>query len=205
MRLLIVDDHPIIACGIRSLLAEDREIEIREARSAAQAKRAIKNFPPDVMVLDINLSDGSGLNLCRDAVVRQYKMGVILFSMFDAPILALKAIQRGARGYVSKSEDVANLRKAIHAVASGEFWLSENFAQELAFLKIHIAPPMNLLSERELKIIKSLARGRSIDQIAKTIAVSYGTIAKDCERMRDKFNARDATELIRIATELKIV
>lgn len=205
MRLLIVDDHPIVACGIRSLLSGDRDIEVREARSAAQAKRAIKSLPPDVMVLDINLSDGSGLVLCRDAVALKSKIGVILFSMVDVPMLALEALQRGARGFVSKSEDIENLRRAIRVVASGEFWLSEKFAQELAFLRIHIPFSKSLLSEREYKIIKSLAKGRSIEQIARAIAVSYETIARDCDLMRDKFNARDATELIRIASELKII
>jgi DNA-binding NarL/FixJ family response regulator len=205
MRLLVVDAHPIVATGIRSLLTDDADIVVANARSLREARKLIAKLPPDVIVLDINLPDGSGLQLCDEIVKKRSEIGVIVYAMTEAPILAFEALHRGARGFVSKSGESGVLKQAIRAVAAGELWLTEDYAQQLAFLKVHSAPSKYLLSPREHDIIVNLSQGRNIAQVAKAIAVSYWTVVRDCENLKAKLKARNSTELIRIALELKLV
>ncbi len=93
----------------------------------------------------------------------------------------------------------------MRAVADGRVWLSDYLVQELALIKVRGKPSQELLSEREQEIMRSLANGLNFGQIAKTIAVSYWTIVKECETLRTKLNARSSSELVRIAVELKLV
>ncbi len=205
LRVLIVDDHPIIISACRVLLSEEADLEISEAHTLAAARSAVEREKPHIIILDINLPDGSGLALVRDLCVLEAPPQIIVFSVVDAPMIALQAIQSGARGFVSKGGEVAELRDAVRTVASGGIWLSDAFAQELAFIRIRGKSSEDLLSEREQEILRSLARGRNFQQIAKNITVSYWTVVKECENLKNKLNARNASELIRIAVELKLV
>ncbi len=205
VRVLIVDDHPIIISACRALLAEEESLAITEAHTIAAARKAIEDQQPHIVILDINLPDGSGLALLREFGAREASPQVIVFSVVDAPMIALQAIQCGARGFVSKAGEVAELCDAVRAVASGGVWLSKQLAQELGFIKVRGKPSEDLLSDREQEIMRNLARGRNFQQIAKSITVSYWTVVKECENLKNKLNARSASELIRIAVELKLV
>ncbi|MBS0232069.1 MAG: response regulator transcription factor [Proteobacteria bacterium] len=205
LRLLIVDDHPIIISACRALLSEEDDLEITEAHTVAAAKTAIEQDKPHIVVLDINLPDGSGLALVREVCAQEASPQIIIFSVVDAPMIALQTIQCGARGFISKAGDGVQLRDAIRTVASGRVWLSEELAQELAFIKVRGKPSEELLSNREQEIMRNLARGHNFQQIAKSITVSYWTVVKECENLKSKLNARSASELIRIAVELKLV
>jgi two-component system, NarL family, invasion response regulator UvrY len=205
MRLLIVDDHPIVISACRTLLAEEKDLIISEAHTLAAARKAIDVECPHIVILDINLPDGSGLSLVREVCSREAAPQIIILSVADAPMIALQAIQSGARGFVSKSGEVTELCDAVRAVAAGGVWLSDELAQELAFFKVRGKPSGELLSDREQEIMRNLARGCNFQQIAKSITVSYWTVVKECENLKNKFNARSSSELIRIAVELKLV
>lgn len=204
MHLLVVDDHPIIISAIRSLLSDREDISISGAHSLAEARGALDRMRPDAIVLDMNLPDGSGFTLLREIAAAGH-CGVIIFSVADAPMIALQAIQYGAKAFVGKTDEPADIGEAILAVSRGETWLPERLVQELALMKVYGKPSRNLLSEREQEIMRSLAKGRNFTQIAKKIAVSYWTVAKECDALKNKFNARNASDLIRIAVELKLV
>ncbi|MDB5634770.1 MAG: putative two-component response regulator, luxR family, partial [Tardiphaga sp.] len=113
MRVLIVDDHPIVASGCRALLAGDPDIVILEASDAETGEAAFVAERPDICILDINLPGVSGFELARRILARNMAARIIMFSMNDDPVFAARAIEAGAKGYVSKSGDPADLVEAI--------------------------------------------------------------------------------------------
>jgi two-component system, NarL family, invasion response regulator UvrY len=205
VKLLIVEDHPIVISGCRALFSLNDDVTIMEARTAAEARSAILREPPDVMIVDINLPDGSGLELTRELVAREPEARIVVFSMNDTPILAIQAIQAGAKGYVSKNGGPADLRQAVLAVARGETWISDDLIQEMALLRARNEETAELLNEREQLVLRLLARGRSMAEIANDISVSYKTVASDCTILRKKLGARTSTEMVRIAVEMKLI
>jgi two-component system, NarL family, invasion response regulator UvrY len=119
MRILIVDDHPIVASGCRALLAGQSDIVILEAPDAESGERAFLAEQPDLCVLDISLPSVSGFELARRILAHAPAARIIMFSMNDDPIFAARAIEAGARGYVSKSGDPFKLVEAIREVNNG--------------------------------------------------------------------------------------
>lgn len=176
-----------------------------EARTASAARAALKDGTPDVSVIDINLPDGSGLELTREFVARDANAKVVVFSMSDTPMLAIQAIECGAKGYFSKNGNPSDLKDAVLAVARGDVWVSEDLIQEMALLRANARGATALLSEREHQVLRMLARGRSMAEIANDISVSYKTVAADCAMLRTKLGARTSSEMVRIAVELKLV
>lgn len=204
MKVLVVEDHAIVFSGCRALFADDPDVQLIEARSIAAAREALAADTPDVVVADINLPDGSGLELTRDILTADPAAKVVVFSMSDAPMLAVQAIEIGAKGYVSKNGDPGHLREAVYALSRGERWLPDDLVQELALLRAG-ATRLPSLSDREVEVLRGLARGRSMAEIADQMGVSYKTIAGDCGAIRGKLNARTSSEMVRIAAELRIV
>ncbi len=178
---------------------------IADARTAAEARVAVVRESPDVTIIDINLPDGSGLELTREFVARDPSARIVVFSMSDTPILAIQAVQAGAKGYVSKTGGSTDLREAVLAVGRGETWISDDLVQEMALLRAQNSETTELLSEREQLVLRMLARGRSMAEIANDISVSYKTVASDCAVLRKKLGARTSTEMVRIAVEMKLV
>ena len=203
MKILIVDDHPIVLSGCRALLAEADDMVMLEARDAASAMEVYAEHNPDVSVIDINLPDISGFELARRLQARDPEARIIMFSMNDDPMFAAQAIEGGARGYVSKSDDPQAFLTAIREVYAGRHSLPQDMAQKIAFLRS--AGDAVALSSREREVLRLLAKGKSMSEIAALINVSYKTIATTCAALRAKFSARTPMQLIRIAVEQKIV
>src|SRR6476660_9304992 len=133
MRVLIVDDHRIIASGCRALFADDPGIDILEAPDAESGERAFGEEHPDICVLDINLPTVSGYELARRILGRDASARIIMFSMNDDPMFAARAIEVGAKGFVSKAGDPQDLVEAIRQVAKGGVYLPPAIAQSIAF------------------------------------------------------------------------
>jgi two-component system, NarL family, invasion response regulator UvrY len=205
MRVLIVDDHPIVASGCRALMADDPDIVILEAPSAETGLETFIAERPDVCVLDINLPGVSGFELARRILARDASARIIVFSMNDDPIFAARAIDSGAKGYVSKSGDPADLVKAIRAVASGGVFLAPALAQGIAFARTTSAEGrLAKLTPREIEILRLLGSGKSLSEIAWMINASYKTIANTSSIMRQKLGIRSSSELVRFAIESKL-
>jgi DNA-binding NarL/FixJ family response regulator len=205
VKLLVVEDHPIVISGFRALFSEDDAVSIIEARTLADARVSLERVSADVVVIDINLPDGSGLDLTREILEEDPEARVIVFSMSDTPMLALQAIECGARSFVSKNGNPLDLRDAVMAVARGDSWISDDLVQEMALLRAQARGTTAMLSDREHLVLRMLARGRSMAEIASEIAVSYKTVAADCAALRIKLSARTSSEMVRIASELKLV
>ena len=205
MKVLIVDDHPIVLSGCRALIAEAEDMTMLEARDASRARELFAAKAPDVTVIDISLPDISGFELARRLLLRDPKARIVMFSMNDDPMFAARAIECGAMGYVSKSDDPASLLAAIRTVAGGGRSLSTDMAQKIVFVRVDNGEAAASLTARESEVLRLLANGKSMSEIAALINVSYKTVAMTCTSLRSKFNARTLVELIRIATEQKIV
>ncbi len=202
MRVLIVDDHPIVASGCRALLAGDPEIVILEASDAESGERVFLAEHPDVCVLDINLPTVSGFELARRILARVASARIIMFSMNDDPIFAARAIEIGAKGYVSKSGDPYDLVEAIREVARGLAYLPPAIAQSIAFAGPAFArSPLSKLTSREMEILRLLSAGKSLSEIAWLVHSSYKTIANTSSIMRQKLGVRTSAELVRLAIE----
>jgi two-component system invasion response regulator UvrY len=200
MRVLIVDDHPIVTSGFRALLAGDTEIVILEASDAESGERTFLAEQPDVCVLDINLPSVSGFELARRILTHAASARIIMFSMNDDPIFAVRAIEAGAKGYVSKSGDPWDLVEAIREVGKGGTYLPSTIARNIAFAGPSFAQsPLAKLTSREIEILHLLSKGKSLSEIAWQVHVSYKTIANTSSIMRQKLGVRTSAELVRLA------
>ena len=204
MRVLIVDDHPIIVSGCRALLEGEPHIEIIDAQDGAAGFAAFFNQKPDVGVIDINLPGYSGLELLRRILERDPEARLIIFSMTDHPSVVARSLQAGAKGYIAKNDDPAVFADAIKTVANGGRYLHPDMAEQIAFLRANPGPDaLSNFGDRELEILRLLAAGRSMAQIADLLSVSYKTIVNNCTQLKQKLGAHTALDLLRIAMDVR--
>jgi len=202
MRVLIVDDHRIVASGCRALFADDPEIDVVEASDAESGERVFGEQQPDICVLDINLPTVSGFELARRLLGRDASARIIMFSMNDDPVFAARAIDIGAKGFVSKTGDPQDLVEAIREVAKGGVYLPAAIAQSIAFAGPAFArSPLTKLTAREMEILRLLSAGKCLSEIAWMIHSSYKTVANTSSIMRHKLGVRTSAELVRLAIE----
>jgi two-component system invasion response regulator UvrY len=205
MRVLIVDDHPIVASGCRALFAGDDDIEILEACDAEGGERSFVTEKPDVCVVDINLPTVSGFELARRILAGNSSARIIMFSMNDDPVFAARAIEIGAKGYVSKAGDPCDLVEAIREVANGGVYLPAAIARSIAFAGPAVAQnPLSKLTPREIEILRLLSVGKSLSEIAWLVHASYKTIANTSSIIRQKLGLRSSSELVRFAIESRL-
>ncbi|CCD84297.1 putative two-component response regulator, with HTH luxR family [Bradyrhizobium sp. ORS 285] len=202
MRVLIVDDHPIVASGCRALLSADPDVVLIEAADAESGETSFIAERPDVCVIDINLPTVSGFELARRILAHDANARLIMFSMNDDPVFAARAIDIGAKGYVSKSGDPNDLAEAIREVARGGSYLPPAIARSIAFAGAAVAQsPLAKLTSRELEILRLLSAGKSLSEIAWLIHSSYKTVANTSSIIRQKLGVRTSGELVRLAIE----
>jgi two-component system, NarL family, invasion response regulator UvrY len=205
LRVLIVDDHPIVITGCRALLQTDPRVEVLEAQDGAAGFAAFLDERPDVAVIDINLPGLSGLELLRRILERVPEARLIVFSMNDDPVVAARAIEAGAKGYIAKNDDPTLFAEAVRAVANGGLYLHPDMARQIAFLGSSAnVNALSNLSHRELEILRLLAAGRTMAQIADLLNVSYKTVANNCTQLKQKLGASSAMDLMRIALGARI-
>jgi len=200
MRVLIVDDHRIVASGCRALFGDDPEIVILEACDAESGERAFVDERPDICVLDINLPTVSGFELARRILAHDGAARIIIFSMNDDPIFAARAIEVGAKGYVSKTGDPCDLMEAVREVGKGGTYLPPALARSIAFAGPAFAKsPLSKLTSREMEILRLLSAGKNLSEIAWLVHSSYKTVANTSSIMRQKLGVRTSAELVRLA------
>src|SRR3954466_13267288 len=203
MKILVVDDHPVVVSGFRSLFASDPSVSIDEAADEKSGHRAFLQKRPDVTIIDVNLPDLSGFELMRRIRKDDPSARIIMFSMNDDPAFVLRAVEAGAQGYVSKSDDPRLLVKAIRKVAAGENFITPHLAETVTFSSAAIrASPALQMTPRELEILRLLARGDKIVEIADALEISYKTVANTTSLLKQKLGAKSHSDLIRIAVEM---
>jgi two-component system invasion response regulator UvrY len=200
-RVMLVDDHAIVRSGFRRLLDEYPQIEVvAEAESGEQAYQNFIKRTPDVTVLDISMRDTGGLEILRRLRARSPKVNVVVFSMHEDAALAERAMNMGARGYVTKSSAPDMLAKAVLEVAAGRLFLSPDIAHAIAIFKLSGKDdPLQLLTAREFEIFQQIVAGRTVPAIAAALTLSSKTIANCHTMIRQKLGVETDVQLVKIA------
>jgi two-component system, NarL family, invasion response regulator UvrY len=202
MRILIADDHPIVASGCRTVLADEPDIILLEAPDAETAERIFASEHPDICLIDINLPTVSGFELARRVLAQDAGARIIIFSMNDDPVFVGRAIEVGAKGFVSKTGDPQDLVDAIREVGKGGVYLPPALARSMAFAGPTVASnPLSKLNSREMEILRLLSAGKSLSEIAWLVHSPYKTVANTSSIIRQKLGVRTSAELVRLAIE----
>jgi DNA-binding NarL/FixJ family response regulator len=202
MRVLIADDHPIVASGCRTVLADEPGIVLLEAADAESAERIFASERPDICLIDINLPTVSGFELARRVLAQDAGARIIMFSMNDDPVFVARAIEVGAKGFVSKTGDPQDLVEAIHEVGKGGVYLPPALARSMAFAGPAVTSnPLSKLNAREMEILRLLSAGKSLSEIAWLVHSPYKTVANTSSIIRQKLGVRTSAELVRLAIE----
>ena len=204
IRLLLVDDHAIVREGFHPVLTRDPAfIVVGEAANATEALAQIELLTPDVVIMDINLPDMSGIEATRLAVARRPELRVVMFSVHADPIFALRSRDAGARGYVTKTSGSMELIQAIHVVATGGVYLSSDIAQKMhATDDPRSASGLTSLTPSQKDLVKLLAEGRSVKEIAHLLGLSAKTVANRQTVLRKKLGAHTSIKLLEAARAL---
>ncbi|HZZ68165.1 MAG TPA: response regulator transcription factor [Phenylobacterium sp.] len=200
MRILLVDDHAIVRTGLRKLLAMVSNAEILEAKTGRESLAIAKAQPLDMIILDLNLPELGGLELLSR--LRQFGPAPILvLSMHSEPIYVTRALEAGAQGYMSKNASPDELLTAIRQVSGGGRYIEQEIAQALILQSAVPAASLAQLAPRDLEILRHLAAGRSLSEIAEALGLGYKTIANNCSLIKTKLGVTKTADLLRLALE----
>jgi two-component system, NarL family, invasion response regulator UvrY len=206
MKVLIVEDHPIVRNGLRRLLAAEGELEVREAANGKEALDVFREQRAALVIVDLNLPGIGGLEVISRLKVADPGVRVLVLSMHDDQLHVTRALRAGAAGYVSKNAPPEEILEAVRRVAGGHTYLEREIAEELAFSSIGTpSDPLRDLSARDLEILRLLAKGCTLPQIADTVGISYKTAANNCTRIKAKLGTASTADLIRIAIQSGLV
>jgi len=202
IKVLITDDHPIVRRGIRQILEDDERISlVQEASDGKEMFEKLKEQLFDVILLDITLPGRSGLDLISEIKKIQVSAAVLILSIHSEAIYAIKALKSGAAGYLTKASAPDELISAIIKVSRGERYISESLAYAMAesIISDSEKPRHQLLSPRELDVLRLFAEGKKIVQIATELSLSPKTISTYRERLLEKLKLHTTSDLIRYA------
>jgi DNA-binding NarL/FixJ family response regulator len=202
--VLLVDDHAVVREGYLRLLERHGDIAvIGEAGDAATAHSLFCCLNPQIVVMDITLPGTSGIEATRRMLIYKPDARVLIFSMHEDTIFAKRALQAGAFGYVTKASAPNVLVQAIHSVAGGNKYLSPEIAQKLALRDAAIdKDAADGLSAREFEVLRLLAQGQSIKEIAQSMGLNPKTVANHQSAIKQKLGTDTALQLLKRASEL---
>ncbi len=210
IRILVVDDHQIVREGLRWMLGEENGVDIAgEAETAAEALEAISRVAPDVVLLDVQLPDRSGLEVLGDVRERFPGLPVVILSMSDEPENVEEAVRAGAAGYLVKNAPREELLRAIGAAAAGDAYIQAevtrpllaHFAREVRARKEE-APA---LSPRELDVVRLIAEGLADKQVGTELGISESTVKGYLRRVYEKLGAADRAQAVAIALRGRLI
>ncbi|MDB5438974.1 MAG: DNA-binding response regulator [Caulobacteraceae bacterium] len=202
MNILLVDDHAIVRAGLRRLLSQGDD-RIEEAASAAEAIEALAQGRFNLIILDLNLTDLGGLELLR-RIRRDNLTPVLVLSMHAEALYASRALEAGARGYVSKNASPEELVAAVSAVAGGGHYIERGIAEAIVLQSSEASGGLGRLSGRDLEIMRLLAAGRSLSEIAAGLGLGYKTVANALTAIKGRLGVSRTTDLVRLAIEFGV-
>jgi len=206
-RIVIVDDHPLFRKGLEQLIHSDGAFAVcGEAGSAAEEMDVIRKLDPDLAIVDVSLPGANGIELIKNIRAEFPKLPILVLSMHDESLYALRALRAGAQGYVMKQEALANVVQAIHEVFSGRPYLSPamaaqvitNFAQTPSEGEADV---IDRLSDRELEILELIGKGNEVRQIGKLLHLSPKTVETHRAHIKEKLNLASAHQVGRFAVQ----
>ncbi|RCS54920.1 DNA-binding response regulator [Bremerella cremea] len=207
MRILLVDDHPLVREGLSARIEAQSDLEVCGETGSIQA--AMVEFAekvPDLTIVDIQLEDGNGIDLIKDIHTRYPYAKMLVVSAFDETLYAERALRAGALGYISKRELQEKVLEAIRTVLSGKRYLSGKMTQHLLNQAVNqkgqpASHPVERLSNRELEVFQMIGNGMTTAAIAGQLHLSVHTIDTHREKLRHKLGAKNGAELMKLAVQ----
>lgn len=202
-KIFITDDHPMVIEGIRSLLQQEKNIAwMGHAMNAASCLSDLQKMQPDVLFLDINLPDKSGIDLCKEIKDKYPEVRVIGLSSFNQQSYIQKMMANGANGYVLKNATREELIEGIEAVMRGEQFMSDEVSTVMANAE---HSPLPVITRREKEILGLIAEGMTNAQIAEKLFISQTTVNSHRKNLMAKFEVKNTATLIRLAAQMQFI
>ena len=208
IKIIITDDHPIVRRGLKQALAAETDMElIGEAQDAAVLFELFSKRSCDVLVLDISIPGRSGLDVLKEIKSERPSLAVLVLTMHPEDQYAMRAFRAGAAGYLTKDGAATELIKAIRHIAAGGKYVTPALAERLA---AYLGPddgklPHESLSDREYEVLRMIASGQTVSQIADKLFLSPNTISTYRARLLEKLNLRTTAELIHYAVINRLI
>ncbi len=209
-RIVIVDDHPIVRQGFVLLINQESDLEVvGEAEGAAEVFGIIAENRPDLVLVDLSLKDGDGLEIIKDLSRLYPKMLMLAVSLHDENVYAERALRAGARGYIMKSEATENVMVAVRQVLSGGIYLSKRMNEKMltrltSGKNENGEDPVAALSDREFEVFQLIGQGYDTKLIAQSLFLSVKTIETYKSHLKNKLELKNSTELMQRAVEWSV-
>lgn len=208
IRVIIADDHKMFREGLKLILSEAPDIVVAdEAGSGHEALEKIYKNEYDILLLDISMPGLSGLDVLKELKTNRAKLSILILSMYPEEQYALRAIKYGASGYITKSSAPDELIQAIRKISKGGTYISSEIAERLLFSIKDDSEKLlhEKLSDREYQILRLLATGKTVSQIADELCLSIKTISTYRTRILEKMNMKTTAELIHYAIKHNLI
>jgi len=209
IKVMLADDHSIVRAGLRRIIEETEGIEvIAEASNGREAIQQAHQHLPDVAIIDISMPDLDGLEVTGRLLSDFPHLPVLVLTMYEEAQYAIRAIEIGAKGYITKKSAPEQLVEAIRKVFDGQLYITEQAAEALALRvakKSRDRSLLDTLSTRELQVLRRLALGHTNREIAEAYCISVKTVDTYRYRLLKKLDLRNNAELSRFATQSNLV
>jgi DNA-binding NarL/FixJ family response regulator len=208
IHLILVDDHAIVREGLaRILQSEEPSWQVAEAKDAGAALALLRKDSVDVMVVDVAMPGLNGLELIQRAHALHPSLPCLVLSMHDEEQYATRAFRAGARGYLTKDKASAELIKAVRKVAAGGTYVTETLAERMvqSFTATEARPAHSRLSDREFEVLRHLASGMRVSDIAESLHISVKTVSTHKKHVLEKLNVGSVVELVRYGMDAGII
>jgi DNA-binding NarL/FixJ family response regulator len=206
-RIVVIDDHPLFRKGLEQLITSSDGFAVcGEAGNAPEGLSALRKLAPDLAIIDISLPGANGIELIKNIRAEFPKLPMLVLSMHDESLYALRSIRAGAQGYIMKQEALENVVRALHEIMAGRPYLSPamsaklitNFAKGSDNGKTN---PTDSLSDRELEILELIGKGREVREIARELHLSPKTVETHRAHIKEKLNLANARQVARFAVQ----
>lgn len=205
IQILIADDHPIVRDGLRAVLSTQADFTIvGEAGSGSEVIDQVRRLQPDVLLLDLEMPDGDGVETLQRLAERQSAVYAIVFTAFDTDDRIVEAVRAGAKGYLLKGAPRDELFNAIRVVHAGGSLLQPIVASKL-INRLNQPAPVDLLTEREREVLVLVAQGRSNREIADELIITERTVKFHVSAIMGKLDATNRTEAVALAREQGVI
>ncbi len=200
LTVLLVDDHAVVRAGYRVLLMDSDLIgDVQEASSGEQACQLYLQCKPDVVVMDLSMPGIGGLETIKRLKLRDDEARVLVFSMYEEAIYVTRALQAGAKGYITKRSAPENMIQAVEQVAKGKIYVEKHLSQFVS--KSNEGSVLDQLKPREFDLFCLLAKGMTTREASEELALSYKTAANYVTSIKTKLNVRSHSELTLLAQQ----
>ena len=208
IKILIADDHAVVRQGLKQIITDQTDMQVAgEAETGAQVLQLLGSENFNVIILDITMPGGSGLDLLPEIRHLRPMIKILILSMHAEEQFAVRALKSGASGYITKQSAPTELVKAIRKVQSGGKYISQSIAEQLAFFYSddEDKPLHEKLSDREFQVLRMIAAGQTLREVADELIISEKTVSTYRTRILEKMKMKRTAELIRYAVQNKLI